>query len=63
MQEAPGELSGVNQAERQLRAAAGVRVEWVFAERRAMEAVLELFRDNPVLQEAIETGQFALRVR
>jgi hypothetical protein len=55
----------VKQAERQIKAADGERVIWVFSEPRALDATRQLFsgllKSDPV-RKALESGQLTMRV-
>jgi filamentous hemagglutinin len=60
-----GNQTLVEQARRQITAAAGETVEWVFAEQRAMEATQRLFQALPPsheIRQAMNAGHFTMRI-
>jgi hypothetical protein len=55
----------LNQAARQVQAADGERVVWVFSEQRALDATRLLFKSlgkNDPIQRALESGQLTMRI-
>jgi hypothetical protein len=60
-----GRRALVKQAERQLKAADGERVVWVFSEQRALDATRQLFdrlAESDPVRKALGSGQLTMRV-